>query len=628
MKRSFPSKPKTLLLAVYSLFTAFLIVCCIFPLATSSEGEVTIGKSVSLLDDNRITCTQSPYTLEDGSVGTIYVFRGLDSFKVRRFYIQLEEIDKSGLRYFIYSENGNHGFSADYSSTSVITPNERKDLLKAQLDPCDSLRLDFPRTTVIKKIVISEGVIIPNVTVNGKTAFITAFLACGLFAVFLLLYRALSSSQNRKNGYVYFKIIAAFGYLCLLLFWVLSQGFNRAPDELMRFNIPEFIFQKGRLPTVYDTELLDPQWGTSYAMNPNLPFLYQALFLKLFSLFGVTASGLYLAARTANALLGAAFLWLCTDIAAKLTQNKYSVYTFVAVIALWPQAMFMFTYSNPDAMMLAGCALTVLSWINGIRSFWDLRSCVMLSLGMVIVVLSYSIGYPYILASIIVFAGTFLFRRKSENRLKPMITKGLGISALSLIGSGWFFIRNFRLYGVLYGGGKIAQEMRDKYCDPAFSRENMLKTAREMLDTPQEIVQWFWWSDLSFIGVFGYVDKGFGQKFYTVVNVTAAVLLILALCGIVVNKAFKTTERKLLAVSFLIAGLIGLMISFYYSYTADYEPQGRYLFASLIPLALLLTYGIRTLGKALKIKSKYLSLFFSVLLLAIDLYAIVFLIPV
>lgn len=47
----------------------------------------------------------------------------------------------------------------------------------------------------------------------------------------------------------------------------------------------------------------------------------------------------------------------------------------------------------------------------------------------------------------------------------------------------------------------------------------------------------------------------------------------------------------------ILAALISFGISVYYSYTSDYQPQGRYFMTALIPMSFFWTWGMLRLGK-------------------------------
>ena len=59
----------------------------------------------------------------------------------------------------------------------------------------------------------------------------------------------------------------------------------------------------------------------------------------------------------------------------------------------------------------------------------------------------------------------------------------------------------------------------------------------------------------------------------------------------------ESTSRNLFFCMMILAALISFGISVYYSYTSDYQPQGRYFMTALIPMSFFWTWGMLRLGK-------------------------------
>ena len=100
-------------------------------------------------------------------------------------------------------------------------------------------------------------------------------------------------------------ILAVFG---LTFAWSLTNQPPAGPDENMRFMIPNYIYNHGRLPNGYDPEVRNELWGISYAFYPMLSYMISALFMKIVSLFStsnmaliwsIAASGLNIASAAA-----------------------------------------------------------------------------------------------------------------------------------------------------------------------------------------------------------------------------------------------------------------------------------------------------------------------------------------
>lgn len=62
------------------------------------------------------------------------------------------------------------------------------------------------------------------------------------------------------------------------------------------------------------------------------------------------------------------------------------------------------------------------------------------------------------------------------------------------------------------------------------------------------------------------------------------------------NKEKNNDKQKiLLNYCFVFAIIIPIFLSIYYSYTSDFQPQGRYIMPMLVPFSYFVVYGIQTI---------------------------------
>lgn len=104
---------------------------------------------------------------------------------------------------------------------------------------------------------------------------------------------------------------------CFLLYfiWSIAKELNYAPDEEMRYLIPEYIFHTGQLPDGRLPEIRNDLWGFSYAFYPNfLGPLLSAACMKVVSLFTMDSSMLVIAARFPSVLCGTAIVFFAFGI--------------------------------------------------------------------------------------------------------------------------------------------------------------------------------------------------------------------------------------------------------------------------------------------------------------------------
>ena len=98
--------------------------------------------------------------------------------------------------------------------------------------------------------------------------------------------------------------ILFFAFLLIFyLMWARVQPMGAAPDEQMRYQIADYIYQNGALPVGDDPAVRNPVWGISYAFQPILDYMAAAVFMKLVSFISTAPFALLMAARFVNVLL-------------------------------------------------------------------------------------------------------------------------------------------------------------------------------------------------------------------------------------------------------------------------------------------------------------------------------------
>ena len=95
------------------------------------------------------------------------------------------------------------------------------------------------------------------------------------------------------------------GMFLMFLIWAAVLPFDSAPDEAMRFQIPAYILNYGKLPNGTDPLIRDAQWGISYGFGPPLTAIVSAFFMKVIGIFSKTDGAFRYACRIVSALSGA-----------------------------------------------------------------------------------------------------------------------------------------------------------------------------------------------------------------------------------------------------------------------------------------------------------------------------------
>lgn len=387
---------------------------------------------------------------------------------------------------------------------------------------------------------------------------------------------------------------------CLVVYsyWACSMPVIQAPDEPMRYAVPQFIFQNGFLPHGADPAIRNEVWGTSYGFSVYGSSLLATLFMHVASIFDGSQESLLLAARFTSVFFALGTVYLCFRIGTLLFEGVYAKHLFAALVGFLPQFVFLSSYFNSDAMGLFSTALVSYFLIKGVNEGWGTACCILLGISIGVCALSYYYSYGIIVTSIVVFfASTYMSGKRSRqvvSRRKRYLAKPALVLLCALVVAGWFFVRNIILYGDLIGMGasSACAEINAQF---EYKPSNHV-TPKSLGWNPLEMVfgdyagiPWLSWSLKSFVGMFGPMSISLGATTYCVY----ALLIIVGAAGGVFALLRKREiwQNLLLLIALVLTMVIPLILSVYYSWASDYQAQGRYLMGALIPLMILVAKG-------------------------------------
>lgn len=408
--------------------------------------------------------------------------------------------------------------------------------------------------------------------------------------------------ENKKEKtiqLIYLLLWAGFTYL-----WLYIQPLSASPDEEMRYLIPEFIYQYGVLPHGADPAIMNQIWGSSYGFNPITSYIVSAVFMKMTAMFTTKEMALLIAARLVSLLLGMANVWVVMKIAGKVFPDRWEYrWLFIVFATLLPEAVFICTYVNIDAMALFAATLTIYIWILGMESNWKYRHCIALGISLSLCLLSYYNTYGFLVASFLLFVGNYMIDGQKEGwrpALLNMIKGGMLVLAVVFLCSGWWFIRNYMLYDGDILGMKTLDIVAEAYALPEFKPSNRITPMNQgmSLFSMLFVKGWLASTAVSFIARFGQSDIYIAIWMYLAIGM----MFLYGLLGDIVGRRelfWKWEEEKkssLFHWILLLAVLLTVGISMYYSYTSDYQPQGRYCMPMLSALIYFVTVGIKKLN--------------------------------
>lgn len=471
-----------------------------------------------------------------------------------------------------------------------------------------------------------------------------------------------SGNENKRHNFMPDAVFYLLVFAAITCF-AMVQSYGDPPDEVNRFKVVSFICRHGRLPHGADPEVLLDGFGASYAFQPMLTYIIQGFLLRFLKLFTADGQVLLVAARMVNVLFGVLMAYFVRQTARLLWENTYLQWTFTVMTVFLPQNIFLHSYVNTDSMAMLAVSVICYGLLRARRSDYDRKDCVLLAAGIILCAMSYYNAYGIILAAMVVFALRYVHiggqnggaesvgampgggpgakkagampggrpgaekaagsAMPSADRTgpartglwvewRPLLRKGTFISAIVLLGIGWWFLRN----GLLYGGDIIAMDAR---------RECAVRTAAEAFNpltrfTYQRagipLADMLFETDYiplvldSFIAMFGAMDLPthgliyLGYRYFWLAACAAALLVPRRLWNRTGSGSWSNQgslpengrkQRLLFNGGMALFCLITVCLSIYYSYTWDFQPQGRYILPVLIPFMCVVTLGVQKL---------------------------------
>ncbi len=409
--------------------------------------------------------------------------------------------------------------------------------------------------------------------------------------------------KKHKSIIIFLFLICLF---CYYFIWTISQPYNTCPDENMKWDICKYLYENNKLPRGEEESIRNPIWGISYAFQPIFTYMIGAGFMKIASIFTQNEFALVVSARLVSTLSMTLSIYLVIKIAEKLFKDKgIYKYLFIVFIAFQPLTAFLASYINNDSTAVLATTMIIYLWILGLESNWKTKNCILLGVAIGFCALTYYNAYGYILCSIILcLVSAISNKMKAKDIWKKVLIVGLVAFAVA----GWWFIRNAILYNGDFLGINAQNECGDKYALDQFkpsTRLTVQKRGENLLDMLFG-ERWLLTTALSFVGIFGYLSIVMSPKIYFVYF---GIWLIGGIgCILSFKKLFKFNKneknRYLLNYIFVLSIIIPIALSIIYSYTSDFQAQGRYIMGIIIPFTYFVVNGIQTiLDKIIKSKN-------------------------
>ena len=395
--------------------------------------------------------------------------------------------------------------------------------------------------------------------------------------------------------------------LVLLVFAVCLTGASMlpaelCPDEVARQSISDWIFETGTLPTGNEMETMlisetGSSYGFSYAVRPFLSAMIAAFFMRIAALFTGSTWVLLVASRMVSVLSLTATCVFCLALGHRLFQRRSSAVVLAVFVCFIPQVAFLGMYQNNDALSLAGVSGMLCCLMKAYDDQWSVASCSCLGIAVSVTLLSYYSAYGWILMSALFCIVAIALDARIADRKRILLKRAILVLGICFALAGWFFIRNALLHNGDFIGLASEEMSRDAFRAQGFDiyedRRCDIPGNTPILFFLDANCYWIRLTLMSMVGVFGNMDILMPDAQY---HVYFAVFVLGGLLYIAAIVRHRPNRRDvLLVLLMLIATGITFALSFWASYTRDFQPQGRYVITAVLFIGYLFAHGLDNL---------------------------------
>ena len=379
------------------------------------------------------------------------------------------------------------------------------------------------------------------------------------------------------------------GVFVFYLSWVLIIPFGEAPDERLRFDIPDFIAKYRALPLAGDPRLYYGGYGQTYAALPYLSYLISGILCLLAKAAGLPVAG-YIVSRMVSVFSGMVTLYFAFRIAGEMFPDRITRYFLPIFLAFTPQFTFISVYTNQDSFMVMLSAVIIYLWTQGLRTNWDWRTVAGTGIACGLMMLTYINGYVLILSTLLIV----LISYRGKNTL-VFLRKFLLCAGIILLVSGWFFLRNAYYYHGDFLGMRTLNRIAEQKAMDGFRPSQLALSSSKWhgfagLFFSTEFLRG---SFRSFWAVLGNMSIVMNARYYVYIALICLIAVIGCSARLMekIDAGARAVWKCKLGITFVMTALGGLAVSCYYSAYVDFQPQGRYMYPGLIAIFLLMTLG-------------------------------------
>ena len=181
-------------------------------------------------------------------------------------------------------------------------------------------------------------------------------------------------------------------------------------------------------------------------------------------------------------------------------------------------------------------------------------------------------------------------------KTKEIVQKALIVMCVAFLIAGWWFIRNAIIYDGDFMGMQAQNECGDKYAIEELKPSTRLTIQRQNKTIIEMLIneRWLIITIKGFVGIFGGNSIIMSNKIY----IYYFLLWLIGMVGCLIEFKdlfiYKKNEKNkyLLNYIFILSIIIPIVLSITYSYTSDFQPQGRYIVGIIIQFTYFIVNGI------------------------------------
>lgn len=379
------------------------------------------------------------------------------------------------------------------------------------------------------------------------------------------------------------------------------------PDEYLHIDAFRYFEDNWWPPNLGAEDLVYSRYGVSRVYNAEIVYIIYGRLGKIIRIFWKPDEPPYQVYRLINVSLFPLTLVGLFFASSKCIDPTIIGITFLCI----PQVHYIYAYANSDAWGLSASVFLFLLALNmsdkpaKTWSWWKLGLLAVLT-GLIILSPKeylFSLFLPYSLLSMRIFQAV------KRNNLSPSPIRWLGIRLAAL---GMLVVAATAPLKVVYPmtqrrfilAGEQMQEAKAlcefKLSNPTFQTLRLASKGEGYFSLLAKR-SWVKESLKSFYGVFGWLDVYNPRLIYWTAGFSALLGFCLTMLGTVRNWQKLNDALRTCLILAPIVAFLNICASLRYSLYCDYQPQGRYLFPSLIAVSLMLMATAHVEEKKLKL---------------------------